>query len=115
MYGKDVVTSDPMEAGYFGVYFWKQAVEKAQSIKTDPVRNALKNQSFNAPEGIVYINKESQQTWELARIGKIRSDMQFTILWSSQKAIRPMPYPPFRSVKEWLALREKIDTQEAQK
>src|SRR5438874_1461862 len=28
-YGADRVTSDPIEAGYFGIYLWKQAVEDA--------------------------------------------------------------------------------------
>jgi urea transport system substrate-binding protein len=110
-YGKDHVTSDPMEAGYFGVYFWKQAVEKAQSTETDRIRPALTNQSFNAPEGIVYVNK-SQQTWELVRVGKIRSDKQFTVIWSSQKAICPMTYPPFRSVATWKDLRVKMKQKE---
>lgn len=115
IYGKDRVTSDAMEAAYFGVYFWSQAVTKAQSTDTEKIRPALKNQPFNAPQGIVYINDASLQTWQYTRIGKIRSDMQFTIVWSSQKAIRPMPYPPLRPLEEWQALRVKIDTQEAKK
>ena len=90
-----------MESGYFGVYLWSQAVAKAQSTKTDLVRKALKNQYFNAPEGMIYLNEDSQHTCLFVRIGKIRSDKQFNILWSSQKAVRPLSYPPFRSIAEW--------------
>jgi urea transport system substrate-binding protein len=32
-YGADRVTADPIEAGYFGVYLWKNAVEKAKSFR----------------------------------------------------------------------------------
>jgi len=111
-YGNDHVTGDAMEAAYVGVYLWSQAAKKAQSTDTDKILPALNNQSFNAPQGIVYINDTSLQAWQLTRIGKIRSDMQFTILWSSQKAIRPVPYPPFKTVAEWQNLRIKIENYE---
>lgn len=100
-YGKDRVTSDEMESGYFGIYLWSQAVTKAQSTDTDLVRHALKNQFFNAPEGIISIDGESQKTCLFTRVGKIRSDKQFNILWSSEKATRPLTYPPLRTVAEW--------------
>lgn len=107
-YGEKRTTSDAMEAAYFGVYLWKQAVEKVQSTDPNLVRPALSNQAFNAPQGIIHIAEDSLQTWSFARVGKIRSDRQFTILWSSQKSIQPISYPPFRSVEEWHNLRTKI-------
>lgn len=100
-YGKDRVVSDAMEAAYVSIYFWSQAVAKAESTEIGEVQKALKNQPFNAPQGIVHINDESQQTWQFARIGKIRSDKQFTVIWNSKKAIRPMPYPLTRTQQEW--------------
>jgi urea transport system substrate-binding protein len=100
-YGKDRVISDAMEAMYVSIYFWAHAVEKAKSTQTKDLQISLKNQPFNAPQGIIHINDTSQQTWQFARIGKIRSDKQFTVVWSSQKAIRPMPYPITRTPAEW--------------
>lgn len=114
-YGKDRVTSDEMESAYYGIYLWSQAVTKAQSTETDLVRNALKNQFFNAPEGVVYINDGTQQMCLFTRIGKIRSDKQFSILWSSEKAIRPVPYPPFKSVATWKEIRVKLEQEEEKK
>ena len=108
MYGEKQPLSDSMEAAYFGVYLWKQAAEKAGSITTDLIRPALHNQAFNAPQGIVHVAQDSLQTWSFCRIGKIRSDKQFTILWSSQKSIRPMPYPPTRPIAEWESIAIKI-------
>ena len=113
MYGEKHPLSDSMESAYFGMYLWKQAAEKAQSIETDLVRVALHNQAFNAPQGIINIAQNSLQTWTWCRIGKIRSDKQFTILWNSQKSIRPEPYPSSRSIAEWDVIATKIRKRES--
>jgi len=105
-YGHDYTVSDAMEAAYFSVYLWKQAVVKANTINTANVQISLKNQAFDAPEGIIYVDDTTLHTSSVSSIGKIRSDKQFTILWNSVRAIRPMPYPFFKSRKEWDALLE---------
>ena len=46
-YGSDYTISDAMEAAYFGVYLWKQAVTKAHTINTANVQTTLKNQGLN--------------------------------------------------------------------
>jgi urea transport system substrate-binding protein len=100
-YGQQRVTDDPMEAGYFGVYLWAQAVTDVNSANVRAVRQAIKHQSFNAPEGLVYIDGENQHTWKTVRIGKIRKDGQFEIVWTSDRPVRPVPYPIFRLSTEW--------------
>ena len=111
-YGKDHEVGDAMEAAYYGVYLWKQAIEKAQSTATELVIPALHNQAFDAPQGLIHIAEHSLQTWQFVRIGKIRSDKMFTILWSSEKAIKPLPYPPTRTVAEWDTLRKELSKKE---
>lgn len=108
-YGADHGTSDAMEAAYYSVYLWKQAVEQVKSIEINVVIPALHNQAFNAPQGLIHIADTSLQTWQFVRIGKIRSDKQFTILWSSEKSIRPLPYPPTRTVAEWDTVRAELE------
>ncbi len=100
-YGHDRVTDDPIEAGYFGVYLWAQAVAMANSDDTDAVLRDIKGQSFLAPEGIVYVNPDNQHTWKIVRIGRAREDGQFDIVWTSEKPIRPKPYPIYKSESEW--------------
>lgn len=100
-YGPNQVTDDPMEAAYFGVYLWAQAVKEAGSVAPGAVRRTIKSQSFNAPEGIVYIDAENQHTWKMVRIGQITKEGQFEIRWSSEKPVRPVPYPIFRPRWEW--------------
>jgi len=99
-YGSDSVVSDPMEASYDGVMLWKKAVEAAGSVQPNKVLKRI-NQKFDAPEGMVHIDKENQHLWKYARIGRIREDGQFDILWTSKKSIRPVPYPKYKSKDEW--------------
>jgi len=49
-YGTDRVTDDPIEAGYFGVYLWAEAVKKAGSTEVGKAREAVRGVEFNAPE-----------------------------------------------------------------
>ncbi|MDD5085251.1 MAG: urea ABC transporter substrate-binding protein [Candidatus Omnitrophica bacterium] len=100
-FGPDQVTSDPMEAGYFGVYLWAETVKYIGSFKTDKVRNSVSRQSFMAPEGMVYVDHGNHHTWKIVRIGKVNKAGQFDIVWSSEKLVRPAPYPPYRTKSEW--------------
>ena len=54
-----------------------------------------------APGGLAYIDGPTQHTWKYARIGRIRPDGQFDIVWSSDKPVRPMPFPLFRTRADW--------------
>ncbi|MBI5368827.1 MAG: urea ABC transporter substrate-binding protein [Planctomycetes bacterium] len=100
-YGADRVTDDPMEAGYFGVHLWAQAVRDAGTDDVKEVRKKLPNQTFTAPEGLVSIDADNQHTWKTVRVGKIRADGQFEIVWTSDKPVRPVPYPVYRTHGEW--------------
>ncbi|HZS51741.1 MAG TPA: urea ABC transporter substrate-binding protein [Bryobacterales bacterium] len=91
-YGDNRVTDDPIEAAYFQVHLWAQAVQKANSIEVDAIRAAALGQEFKAPEGLVRIDPKNQHTWKTVRIGKIREDGQFDIVWSTDGPIRPEPW-----------------------
>lgn len=107
-YGNQRVTDDPIEAGYFGVYLWAQAVRDAKTDNVFYVTQKIKRQSFNAPEGPVYVDTNNQHTWKKVRIGKINSKGQFDIIWSSNKLIQPVPYPFYRTKKEWESFLNKL-------
>jgi urea transport system substrate-binding protein len=91
-YGEKRVTSDPMEAGYFGVYLWKAAVEKAGSTDVDAVRKAAGGITFAAPEGTVTIDGDNQHTYKTVRIGKIRPDGLIDTIYATDKPVKPDPY-----------------------
>jgi urea transport system substrate-binding protein len=90
-----------MEAGYSGVHLWAQAAHAADPDDVAAIRQALPNQSFEAPGGRVRIDAENQHTWKTMRLGRIVEGGQFEIVWSSEKPIRPEPYPGSRSPAAW--------------
>jgi urea ABC transporter urea binding protein len=100
-YGPQRITSDPIEAAYFGVHLWAQAVAACGSDDPRAIRQAIKGEHYAAPEGDVQIDTENQHTWKTARIGQITDDGRIQVLWSSERALRPAPYPPFRTQAQW--------------
>lgn len=91
-YGEDRVTSDPMEAGYFGVYLWAVAVEAAGSTDVDAVKAAADGITFEAPEGTVTIDGPTQHTYKIVRIGQIREDGLIDSIWETDGPVKPDPY-----------------------
>ena len=108
-YGTDRVTDDPIEAAYFGVYLWAEAVKKADSTDTGKVREAVKGVSYKAPEGLVTISPINNHTSKIVQIGEVRSDGQFDIVWTSGKPVGPDPFPSLVSTKKVLAPGKIVD------
>jgi urea transport system substrate-binding protein len=100
-YGRRRVIADPMEAAYLGVHLWAQAAATAGGDDVRAIRRALPNQSFDGPGGRVRIDADNQNTWKTMRLGQIVEGGQFEIVWSSEKPIRPEPYPGSRSPAAW--------------
>jgi urea transport system substrate-binding protein len=100
-YGRDKVTSDPIEAAYIGVYLWAQAVQEAGTPDVNRVRDTVLDQGYNAPSGVVYVDALTRHTWKTVRIGRINLAGQFDIVWSSENPVRPVPYPSSRTRNEW--------------
>ncbi|MGB5962684.1 MAG: urea ABC transporter substrate-binding protein, partial [Coleofasciculaceae cyanobacterium] len=90
-YGKNRVTSDPIEAAYSQVYLWKQAVEKAQSFEVEKVRLAAYSQVFEAPGGLIKI-EENHNVWKECKIGQILPNGQFKVVFGSDALIKPLPW-----------------------
>lgn len=93
-YGENRVTNDPMEAAYVGVYLWKQAVEKAKTTDLAKVRTAAYSQSFDAPEGKVIMNANHHLS-KIVRIGEVRDDGLFNIVYETPAPVEPVPWNQF--------------------
>ncbi|PLT33207.1 urea ABC transporter substrate-binding protein [Bacillus sp. V5-8f] len=91
-YGEGRVTDDPIEAAYFAVHLWAEAVKKAGSFDVDKVKAASDGIEINAPGGKVKIDGETQHVYKTVRIGEIQADGQFKELWNSGEAVKPDPY-----------------------
>lgn len=99
---------DPVEASYFSVYLWAQAVQRAGSAETAAIRAGFKDQQFEAPEGHVRIDPETLLTWRTARVARMLEDGRYHIVYTSPAPIRPIPYPPPRSRADWKQFLDKL-------
>ncbi len=89
------VVSDPMEAAWMAVHLWARAVRAAQTADPQVIRHSVLLQSMAAPEGVVSIDPRTRHAWRTAYIGRVNEARQFNIIWYSDHAIKPMPYPLF--------------------
>jgi len=100
--GSDTIVNDSMEAGYYGVYLWAQAVREAKSFDSDKVLQAIRGRTFSAPGGPVEIDKDTLHTYMVPRFGKIIGPGKFEIIQGNDgKPLRPIPYPRYRSPENW--------------
>ena len=100
-YGKDRVIGDPMETAYVGVHIWAQAVRDAGVADSATVTKHVGNQSHAGPGGMVYVDEDNLHAWKRVRIGRIKVDGQFDIVWATDGPVRPYPFPDTRGQEEW--------------
>jgi urea transport system substrate-binding protein len=100
-----------MEAGYYGVYLWAQAVREAKSFEPDKVLQAIKGRTYAAPGGAVEIDKDTLHTYMVPRFGKIIGPGKFEIIQGNEgKPLRPIPYPRYRSQESWAKYLDSLHT-----
>lgn len=94
-------TNDVVEAGYFGVYLWAEAVLMAGSCEPLKVLEKIPGMKFQAPGGPVQVDNHNLHTWKVGRIGRINPMGETEVIWSSVEPIPPIPYMSYRTEKEW--------------
>jgi urea transport system substrate-binding protein len=101
-FGSHRVTSDAIATAYASVHLWAQAVRQARAEDAHEVLAALRDdQSIQTPAGLMFLDPVTQYAWRPVRIGRIRPDGQFDLVWSSRRPVRPQPFPLSRTVEEW--------------
>jgi urea transport system substrate-binding protein len=90
-----------METEYDSVYLWAAAVNKKKTARPDVIKYAMLNESMNAPQGTVFVDPESRNSWQPVRVGKVKKDGQMRIIWTSDRPIQPIAYPISRSKNAW--------------
>ncbi|EAQ01513.1 hypothetical protein OB2597_01452 [Pseudooceanicola batsensis HTCC2597] len=94
------VTHHALESSYFQVFLWKQAVEKAGEATPDAIREAIKGQTFDAPNGKVTVDPENLHTYLTPRIAQWGADGQGTIIEAYDEPVQPMPYVAYGEAPE---------------
>lgn len=100
-FGADRVLSDPMESAYSGVFLWAEAVRAAGTEEAEPVRKALQGRTFASPGGPRQLDADNLHCRQIARLGKVRADGQFEIVYASPEPIPLVSFPPSRGRRAW--------------
>ena len=79
-FGQDAILNNMGEALYDSVYLWKLAAEKAQTLDIEPTVDALGGISFDAPQGEVTIEKDSNHAALHQIIAEVREDGGFDVV-----------------------------------
>jgi branched-chain amino acid transport system substrate-binding protein len=91
-FGDDEPTNMCVEAAYFQVHVFAKALAEVNTMDTDQLRPMVLGSEFEAPQGHISIDRESNHTDLWVRIGRVDDLGQFTILKQSNLAVRPDPY-----------------------
>ncbi|HEY9889704.1 MAG TPA: ABC transporter substrate-binding protein, partial [Candidatus Obscuribacterales bacterium] len=96
MFGEDRVTNGVMEAAYLQTFIMAQAMrdvlEAGGELNTGTLREATRGQEFNAPQGRVKIDPDNYHTYLHSRIGRWKEDGQAEIVFSTDSAVKPIPW-----------------------
>ena len=103
-YGPQRVMTDPMASSYFGFQLWAKAVKDAGSLEPAAIRRAIRNQRIEAAEGLMRIDAATQHSYKTPRIGKVRPDGQFDVVWTAEEPVKPKPYTNSRTTEQWRAM-----------
>ena len=77
------------EGAYHGVYLLAKALEKAEKYDGPSLISAFKGLEVDSPQGKIKVDPTNNHTWLQSRIGKIKPDGMFEIVYSSNALVKP--------------------------
>ena len=92
-FGPQRRATDPMESAYNSVHIWAKAVEAAGDPAPSVVASAVGGVAWEGPGGPVHVDRDNLHIWTMVRLARIGADGRFEVVWSSDKPVRPEPYP----------------------
>ena len=91
-FGPDRPISMWSAGAYAQVRLFAMALERAGTLDTQRLVEAALGLSFEAPEGTIRIDPDNNHTWLTPRIGRVRRDGGFDVIWEAKAAVKPDPY-----------------------
>lgn len=91
-FGDGAAITAGAEAAYFQVHLFAQAARRAADDSVQALREALAGARFDAPQGTVQIDPQTQHTWLWPRIARLDDRRQFQLVLESAEAVPPSPY-----------------------
>ena len=80
------------EGAYSQVHLFARALEQAGTLDTQKLVAAALQVRFEAPSGGLRLDADNHHAWLRPRIGRVRADGSFELVWESGEAIKPDPY-----------------------
>lgn len=100
-FGSERQVSDAMQTAYSGVYLWAQAVAQSGSVDPLAIREALRGQRIEAPQGHVEIDPTTLHLIQQVRVGKLLANGSTEETFVTPQPVRPEPYPTTRPREAW--------------
>ena len=91
-FGSECSTNMCVELAYFQLYLFAKALEEANSLDTDLLREMVLGNSFAAPQGNVRVDPLSGHTDVWTRIARANRQGRFDILVESNAAVQADPF-----------------------
>ncbi|MBD8825697.1 transporter substrate-binding domain-containing protein [Pseudomonas sp. CFBP 13602] len=91
-FGEHAAITSGAEAAYFQVHLFAQAARRASDDSVQALREALAGARFEAPQGTVQIDAQTQHTWLWPRIARLDQRRRFQLVLESAEAVQPSPY-----------------------
>ena len=91
-FGDDESTNLCVEAAYFQVHVFARALAEVNSMDPDVLRPVVLGSEFDAPQGRITIDGDSNHTNLWSRLGRANRSGQFDIIKESLLSVKPDPY-----------------------
>ncbi|WP_102222633.1 transporter substrate-binding domain-containing protein [Acidimangrovimonas sediminis] len=91
-YGSAERTSTWSEVAYMQVHLFARGLARVGQMDPGRIGRALMGEEFDMPEGRVRVDPETRPLWLTPRIGRVRADGLFDIVWGGGAPTRPDPY-----------------------
>jgi urea transport system substrate-binding protein len=99
--GQAAQAGDPAVSAYVAVRLWAAAVREVGSTQVEAVNANVTQQSVSGPLGFAAVDGQTRHLWRTLRIAQVRPDGQFVEVLQLPRAIKPAPWPAFRSAEHW--------------
>lgn len=91
-FGDDQCTNFCVEAAYFQVHIFARALAATGSMDVDVLRPFVYGSQFEAPQGMIAIDSDTNHTSVWSRIGRANARGWFDIIKESHRPVMPDPY-----------------------
>jgi urea transport system substrate-binding protein len=108
-FGAGRAVSDPVLSSYLSVLLWAEGVRRAGSVEAAEVNAVLPRLTLPGPFGVTAVDASTRHVWRPFGIGQANREGGFDLVVTPGMALRPVPFPGFRSREAWLELTAQLE------